>query len=90
MSLAYNLYPTIFYQYITVAGGSGCPGSTFCFPPGANPLCQCSVGRTGGNPVGGCCASNGDCATGLVCDTSNDLVAGSPGGTFRCIQAGGK
>ena len=70
---------SLFYQYITVAGGRGCPGSTFCNTCG----CGC-VTDAGKSPVGGCCLADFNCATGLVCDKSNDLVTGSSG-TYRCI-----
>ena len=76
----------LFYQ-ITVAGGFGCPGSTLCV---AKFSCSCTI-TSGGNQVGGCCTNNinsVNCATGLVCDTSNTFVPGSM--TYRCIPAGGK
>ena len=72
----------LFYINITVAGGAGCFGSTFCLA-GAN-KCGCFVTATGNSPVGGCCFFDVDCSSNN-CDTSNDLVPGT--GTLRCVAA---
>ena len=61
----------LFNVNITVSG-QGCDGTTFCIP-GPN-ICKCN--SLAGSPLGGCCEGDFDCLAGLVCDKSNNLVAG--------------
>ena len=86
VSYSYSSY----FINIIVAGGAGCPGSTYCNMDTLT--CKCFVG-TDGNPERGCCYENADCAgfnnpegSGLRCDYSNAGPAGvGCGYNFRCI-----
>ena len=80
------MFILLFHQYITVAGGIGCPGSTYCYDFAGGPYCECFVG-TGGNPLGGCCRSCNDCATGLECDFTEVNTANPSGFNYRCAPA---
>jgi len=74
------MFILLFYQYITVAGGFGCPGSTVCSP---TTTCICDIG-TGGSPLGGCCNDDVDCASGKCGTTDFNPTTGE---NKRCVAA---
>ena len=84
ISHMFNWHGTIFILfYQTVAGGNACPGSTYCDTDSVA-FCNCAVDTINGNPEGGCCINDAQCASGLDCDTINN-VNPNVGFNFRCV-----